>query len=186
MFPQHGNFFSLLWKWIILICCLYWDALPFSFRLSQHEGWNRYIHCHLAAMGSPTWLVACELSVLYKQCYPLSLWKLPSTPTPLPSQPPRPMPSACLLSVEYFSQRINLIREMRNAETKENNQRRPNKNNVVIKHSKGHLAPSQRLNIIVWAISCELSYMYWNPRWNKLSNLEDRSPDIESIAIHTT
>ena len=119
--------------------------------------------------GLPMWPVACELSVLYKQCYPISLWKLPSTPAPLPSQLPCPMPSACLLSVEYFSQRINLIREMKNAETKENSQRRPNNNNVVIKHSKGSLAPSQRLYIIVWAISCELSYRYWNPRWKKLS-----------------
>ena len=123
----------------------------------------------LAAMGSPMWLVACELSVLYKQCYPISLWKLPSMPTPLFLQPPCPVPSVCLLSVEHFSQRINLIREMRNAETKENSQRRPNNNNVVIKHSKGYLAPSQRLYIIVWAISCELSYRYWNTRWKKLS-----------------
>ena len=35
---------------------------------------------------------------------------------------PRPMSSACLLSVENFSQRI--IREVRNAETKEDSQRR--------------------------------------------------------------
>ena len=32
---------------------------------------------------------------------------------------------------------------MRNAETKENSQRRPNNNNVVIKQSQGPLAPSQ-------------------------------------------
>ena len=44
-----------------------------------------------------------------------------------------------------FSQRINLIREVRNAEAKENSLRRLNNNNVVIKHSQGHLVVSQRL-----------------------------------------
>ena len=34
---------------------------------------------------------------------------------------------------------------MKNAETKENSQRRPNNNNVVIKHSQGYLVPSQGL-----------------------------------------
>ena len=34
--------------------------------------------------------------------------------------PPPTMSSACLLPVESFNQRITLIREMRNAETKEN------------------------------------------------------------------
>ena len=37
------------------------------------------------------------------------LWSLPATTS-----------SACLLSVESFSQRISLISEIRNAETKEN------------------------------------------------------------------
>ena len=61
------------------------------------------------------------------------------------------MSSACLLSVENFSQRISLIREMRNAETKENSQRRlnnnnnNNNNNVVIKHGQGPLVLSQGL-----------------------------------------
>ena len=64
--------------------------------------------------------------------------------------------SACLLPVEHFSQRISLIREGRNAETNENNQRGLN-NNVVIKHSQGPLVPPQELWIIFWAISCELS-----------------------------
>ena len=53
--------------------------------------------------------------------------------------------------------------------TKENCQRRPNNNNVLIKHSQGPLVPSQRLLIIFWSISCELSYRYWNPRWKKLT-----------------
>ena len=40
------------------------------------------------------------------------------------------MSSACLLPVENFSQRINLIREVRNAETNENSLRRLNNNHV--------------------------------------------------------
>ena len=55
------------------------------------------------------------------------------------------MSSACLLSVENFGQIISLIREMRNAETKENRKRGPNNNKVVIKHSEGPLVPSQGL-----------------------------------------
>ena len=43
------------------------------------------------------------------------------------------MSSACLLPVENFNQRISLIREVRNAETKENSLRRLNNNNVIIK-----------------------------------------------------
>ena len=54
-----------------------------------------------------------------------TLWLLPPTPTVF---------SVCPLSVQNFSQRISLIREVRNAETKENSQRRSNNNNVVIKH----------------------------------------------------
>ena len=56
-----------------------------------------------------------------------------------------PMSSACLLPVENFSQKISLIREVRNAETKENSQRRLNNNSVVIKHSQGDLVLSQGL-----------------------------------------
>ena len=39
--------------------------------------------------------------------------------------------------MENFTQRISLIRKVRNVETKENTQRRLNNNNVVIKHSQG-------------------------------------------------
>ena len=39
-----------------------------------------------------------------------------------------------------LSQRISLIREMRNVERKDNSQRRLNNNNLVIKHRQG---PSQ-------------------------------------------
>ena len=55
------------------------------------------------------------------------------------------MSSACPLSMENFSQRISIIRKWENAETKENSQRRPNNNNVVIKQSQGPLVPSQGL-----------------------------------------
>ena len=60
-----------------------------------------------------------------------------------PTSPP--LPSACVLPVENFSQRISLITEMRKAETKENRQRKLNNNNVVIKHSQGLLVLSQGL-----------------------------------------
>ena len=56
-----------------------------------------------------------------------------------------PMSSASLLPAENFSQKISLIREVRNAETKENNQRNLNNNNVVLKHSQGPLVLSQGL-----------------------------------------
>ena len=56
------------------------------------------------------------------------------------------MSLACLLSVENFSQKISLIREVRNVETKENNQRRLNNNdNAVLKHGQGPLVFSQEL-----------------------------------------
>ena len=59
---------------------------------------------------------------------------------------PPPMSSACLLSMENFSQRISLIREMRNsAREKENSQKKPNNNHVVIKHSQGPLLFTQGL-----------------------------------------
>ena len=53
--------------------------------------------------------------------------------------------SACLLSVDNFSQRISLIREVRNVETKENSQKRLNSKNVVTKHGQGPLVLSQAL-----------------------------------------
>ena len=55
------------------------------------------------------------------------------------------MSSAFLLSVENFSQKISLIREVRNAETEENSQRRLNNNNAVSKDSQGPLVLSQVL-----------------------------------------
>ena len=61
---------------------------------------------------------------------------------------PTTMFSACLLPVGNFSQRMSLIREVRNAETKENSLRRLNNNNVVIKHSQGPLVFPQGLWII--------------------------------------
>ena len=61
----------------------------------------------------------------------------------VPAPPPTSF-SASHLPLENLSQRISLIREVRNAETKENSQRRLN-NNVVIKHSQGPLVLSQGL-----------------------------------------
>ena len=84
----------------------------------------------------------------------------------LRSCPPRPLPVFCLWT--NFSQRISLIREVRNTETKENSLRRPNNDNVVIKHSQGPSVPSQGLQLIFWAISWELSYRDWNTKWRKL------------------
>ena len=46
-------------------------------------------------------------------------------------------------AVENFSQGKNLIREVRNGETKGNSHRRLNNTNVVIKHSQGSLVLSQ-------------------------------------------
>lgn len=63
----------------------------------------------------------------------------------LASAPPLTMSSACVLSVEDFSQRIILIRKVRNVGTKENSQRRLKNNNLVIKHSQGLSALSQGL-----------------------------------------
>ena len=73
--------------------------------------------------------------------------------------PPATMFSACLLSVENFSQRISLVREVRNVETKENSQRRLNNKNVVIKRSQGPLVLSLSLGlqVIFRARSHELS-----------------------------
>ena len=73
-----------------------------------------------------------------------TLWSL--LPHPSPPLPTRS--SAFLLSVGNFSQKISLIRDVRNAETKENSQRRLNNNNVVIKDSQGPLVLSQGPQII--------------------------------------
>ena len=76
------------------------------------------------------------------------------------SLPPSTVSIGCLLPVENFNQRMSLIREVRNIETKENSLKRLNNNNVVIKHSQGPLVLSQGLWIIFWAKSCKLSYRY--------------------------
>ena len=47
--------------------------------------------------------------------------------------------------MENFSQRISLIRAVRNAEIKENNRKRLNDSDVVAKDSQGPLAPSRGL-----------------------------------------
>ena len=53
---------------------------------------------------------------------------------------PCPFPALC-----GKLQRINLIRELSNVDTKEKGQRRLNNNHVVIKHNQGSSALSQGL-----------------------------------------
>ena len=53
------------------------------------------------------------------------------------------LPAFCLWKT--LVKRTSLIREIRNAETKENSLRRLNNSNVVIKHSQGPLVLSQGL-----------------------------------------
>ena len=94
-----------------------------------------------------------------------------------------PMSSACLLSAEHFSQRISLSEKWEHVETKENSQRRPNNNSLVIKHSQGPLVPAQGLQIIFWAISYDLSYRCWNP--HQVEKLTTWWPDCNcGISCH--
>ena len=53
--------------------------------------------------------------------------------------------SAYFLLVENFSQRVSLIREVRNAQKEQNSLKRLNDNNIVTKHSQGPLVLSQGL-----------------------------------------
>ena len=64
-------------------------------------------------------------------------------------QDPKSLPSpiissACLLSVENYSQRINLIKTSEKRENKGKHSKETN-NNVLIKHSQGPLVLSQEL-----------------------------------------
>ena len=70
-----------------------------------------------------------------------TLWSLPAHPA---------ISCSCLLSVESFSQRVSLIRDVRNAETKRNSQKRANNNNVVIKQCQRHLILSQKAKRIIF------------------------------------
>ena len=55
-------------------------------------------------------------------------------------------PCPLMMSSSFLLPKIvSLIREVRNAETKENSLRRLNNNNRIIKHSKGPLVLSQGL-----------------------------------------
>ena len=80
----------------------------------------------------------------------------PHNPTPLRHpetvqdymvSPPHPTTtfSACLVPIKNLNQRISLLREVRNAETKGNSLGRLNNNKVVIKHRQGPLVLSQGL-----------------------------------------
>ena len=109
-------------------------------------------------MGGPSFL----LTTFFENQLILTLLKQSRTLWSLPCSPPPPpiMSFACLSPVESFSQRIRVIREVKNTKTKRNNQRRPTNSNVVIKHSQGLVVPSQGLWIIFQAIPCDLSYRY--------------------------
>ena len=60
------------------------------------------------------------------------------------TSPPYPLPAFYLWKTLVKKKKI-VIREVRNAETKENSQRRQNNNDVVMKHSQGPLVLSQGL-----------------------------------------
>ena len=83
-------------------------SLSSAFNLSQHEGHFYWVDfSHWSGAGS------------YGPC-------------PYP-----PSPTACPLPGFCLWERISLIKEVWNAETKEDSQRRLNNNNVVIRHSQG-------------------------------------------------
>ena len=101
------------------------------------------------AMVFPVFMYGCESRTIKKaECQRIDtfeFWcgrRLETEQDYMVLGPPPPSPVLAFFSVENFSQRISLIREERNAETK---QRRLNNNNVVIKHSQGLLVPSQGL-----------------------------------------
>ena len=85
----------------------------------------------------------------------------------------------CPWPVENFSQRISLIREVRNAKTKGNSERRPNSSSRVIKRSQVPPVASQGLQATFWATSCELSSGYWSPRWRSWLHSKQTVPGHE-------
>ena len=111
-----------------------WSERLSIFYLSQKLPWKR---------GRETALLKDFKWIFVQKSYSYKDTEMEQDPIVL--APSHPTFSACLFSVENFSQRISLIREIRNAETKENSQKRLNNNNVVIKHSRGPLVLSQGL-----------------------------------------
>ena len=73
--------------------------------------------------------------------------------------PPCPQPAFCLW--KNFSQRISLIRDLRKCRNKGKQSTKTN-NSLVIKHSWEPLVLPQGLWIAFWAITYELSCIYWN------------------------
>ena len=99
---------------------------------------------------------------------------------PLPNVLCLPFVCGRVLTKEYF-----ISEKWENTKTKENSQRRPNSNSLVMKQSQGSLVPSQGLSIIFWVISCELSYKYWNP--HQVENLATWWPDSShDISCHSS
>ena len=96
-------------------------------------GWRRLLRFPWAARR-PNQLIPKEITLEYslEEKQSRTLWSLCP-------HPPAPCFLCAFFSMENFksSERISLIREMRNAETKKNSQRRLNNNNVVINHSQG-------------------------------------------------
>ena len=86
---------------------------------------------------------------------------------------PPTMSSACLLSVENFTQRISLIREVGNAETKENSQRRLNNNNAVITLGKADCRRIDASELWCWR---RLLRVPWTARRSNQSILKEISP----------
>ena len=93
----------------------------------------------------------------------------PYGPGPLGSQPAFGLR-------KNFSQRLSLIGEMRNAETRGNSQRKPNNNNVLIKNSQGPLVPEP------YPVS---SYRHQNP--HQVERLSTWWPDCShDISCHSS
>ena len=86
---------------------------------------------------------------------------------------PPTMSSACLLSVENFTQRISLIREVGNAETKENSQRRLNNNNAVITLGKAECRRIDASELWCWR---RLLRVPWTARRSNQSILKEIKP----------
>ena len=79
------------------------------------------------------------------------------------------MSSTCLLSVKNFSHRISLIREVRNAETKENSQRGLNNNNIL----PNIVNPENSLE----GLMLKLKFQYSGPP-DAMSQLIGKDPDV--------
>ena len=86
------------------------------------------------------------------------------------------MSSARLLPVESFSQRVSLglIREVKNAEAKENSQRRLNNNNAVITLGKAECRRIDASELWCWR---RLLRVPWTARRSNQSILKQTSPE---------